>query len=206
MVVAAYTPAITSIGTAPDKNSLHANKLPLDMNSIKKNYLQAILASAVLLFAACKTLGIDPTFTFFIDKSFDFTVPTVVPVGQMFTTPGIPLALSDDELKSHNTELKYLKSAKITKLDLISSDPTNYPASSFDTLAIYMQTNTLAKVKLATYVGALDSTILSYVDILPYVKDSTNTAVLEFKANKAPKNDTKFTVNYRITFTADPIP
>jgi hypothetical protein len=176
------------------------------MNSIKKNYLQVILASAVLLFAACKTLGIDPTFTFFLDKSFDFTVPPAVPVSQLYTTPAIPLALSDDELKSHNTELKYLKSAKLTKLDLISSDPTNYPASSFDTLSIYMQSDTLPKVKLATYVGALDSTILSYVDILPYVKDAKNTAVLEFKANKAPKNDTKFTVNYRITFTADPIP
>jgi len=175
------------------------------MNITRKSYLQAILASAVLLFAACKTLGIDPTFTFFIDKSFDFTVPKVVPVGQMFTTPAIPIALSDDELKSHNTELKYLQSAMLTKLDLISSDPTNYPVTSFDTVAIYMQSDTLPKVKLATYVGALDSTILSYVDILPYVKDAKNTAVLEFKANKAPANDTKVTVNYRITFTADPL-
>jgi hypothetical protein len=129
-----------------------------------------------------------------------------VPVGQLFTTPAIPVGISNDELKSHNTELKYLKSAKLTKLDLISSDPVNYPASSFDTLLISMKTDTLGPITLGTYVGALDSTILSYQDILPYIKDEKNTAILQFKANKRPTADTKFTVNYRLTFTADPIP
>jgi hypothetical protein len=137
---------------------------------------------------------------------YDFTVPTAILTGQLIATPAIPIALSNDELKSHNTELKYLKSAKLTKLDLVSADPTNYPASSFDSVVIYMVSDTLPKVKLATYVGALDSTILTYADILPYVKDEKNTATLEFRVNKAPATDTKFTVNYRITFTADPIP
>jgi hypothetical protein len=166
----------------------------------------AIIATlAVVVLAACSTLGIDNLFTFNVSKSATFQVPTITPVGQLQTSPGLPVGLDSADLAKNNTGLKFLKTVKLTQLAFTSSDPT-YPVSSFDTMILSVKTDSLPLLWLGSYSKAANTTVLSNYDFAPYVKSSSDSFIVAFKANKAPTTTATFTVNYTLTLTANPLP
>ncbi|HYM20001.1 MAG TPA: hypothetical protein VEW28_03245 [Candidatus Kapabacteria bacterium] len=163
-----------------------------------------IATLACLFLAACSTLGIDNFFTFNLNKSFSFPVPPQTPVGQLLTSPGIPLSL-DSALAANNTALKYLKAVKLTKL-AFTSDNAAYPVSSFDTMIISVKTDSLPLLWLGSYSRSVDATVLSNNDFAAYVKSSRDSFIIAFKANKAPATLTNFTANFTLALTANPLP
>ncbi len=176
------------------------------MSMIMKNIKYSVLALALIagLFSACSTLGIDSLFSFNINKSFDFPVVPLTPVGQFFTSPAIPIGLDSATLAKNNTSLSLIKTVKLTKLAFVSSDSIAYPVKSFDTIILAVADG-VSTSTLATYSGAVDSVTLSGLDFEKYVKNPNGSFLVSFKAKKAPLTTVNFTANLTLTFNANPL-
>ncbi len=170
----------------------------------KNSLFLVIIALSVGAFA-CKTLGIDDSFTFNLDKNFSFPVPKEIPVGVDAPEIPLPLAIDSADLAKNKTGVNFIKSVKLTKLDIVSTDPT-YPLSSFDTMVISVRTSTLPKLVLAYYSHSQDKIILTNADFVDYAKSSDNSFLITARANKAPADSVLFNGTTTISITASPLP
>jgi isocitrate dehydrogenase kinase/phosphatase len=171
-----------------------------------KKYLFLILTPlALFLLPACQEVNkiIDDTFTFNLNKSFDFPIPALSPTGVDIPVD-VPIPIDSAEYAKNKTNLSLLKSAKLTRLVFSFSDSTFLMANSVDTLVLSVKNDTMPPLTLATYHQSVDSMKLSNADFVKYIKDPKSKFSVLFRLDSAPKTDITAHADFTITYVARP--
>jgi hypothetical protein len=162
-----------------------------------------LTSTTLLLFFGCDSKFIDDIFTFNVEKSFEFTIPAGTPAGVTAPAVSLPLFINDSVLQAHGTSMSLLKAAKLTKLNVVFSEPS-FTLSDIDTLDFRISSTNHAMTSLAYYSTGMDTIRLTNVDFAPIIKDNGAAVSAVFRLKTSPAQDIKTTVNYTIAITAHP--
>ena len=165
-----------------------------------------VLTSATLLLflAACDSKFIDDIFTFNVEKSFELRIPAGTPAGRLPIPLTVPLLIDSATLAKENTTVNLLKSAKLTKLQIVNFVPSTFSLSNIDTLDFRIESNNQPLTSLAYYSSGMDTIRLTLADFAPHLKDAGAKITADAAINTATTEEVVATVNYTITFSAHP--
>lgn len=165
-----------------------------------------LLTSATLLLflAACDSKFIDDIFTFNVEKSFQLEIPAGTPAGRLPIPLTVPLLIDSSTLAEHETSFDLLKSARLTKLQIVNFTPSTFSLANVDTLDFRIESNNHPLTSLAYYSTGMDTIRLTNVDFAPHIKDAGAKITADAAINTATTEKVVATVNYTITFSAHP--
>ena len=166
----------------------------------------AALASFTVLVNGCDSLPIDPYVTFNITRSVDFIVPASSILVQELSISAIaPIDTTHDYETEHHSEAGLLKTSRVTRLYLHSSDPV-FSLDHLIYARVLIGRDTVAMDSIPQFTGDTFLLTPTNVDVTADLKDTSLTATLQYKLRSAVATPVTITAGMTIVHTALPQP
>jgi hypothetical protein len=162
-----------------------------------------VVAVCILTLASCSETNdaIDSTFTYTIVKNNALLFPSATPTNTDITNP-FPIAPDSTDYASNKTTVANLKSAKLTRMSIMFSNPGYIMADNIDTIVFLTKSTTLPDLVLGYYRRSVDSMYYTNADFVEYLQDTSATYHATFRLLNAPSTDITATTSHTIVLTA----